>query len=172
MKRFLAFSVMAAIVAMFSFTYAAKKVATPGDIPEYYIEGGGVPVGGVDFVKVSIVAKDKNKVTEEMLGKAAVHGVLFRGYTDASNQGFGGASNHPAVAGSPAAFDQNVDFFGPFFEGGSFMNYVRFVEDSRSVTKVGKEYRVSVKVHVSTPQLKKDLSDKGVNVVRTMGSGF
>lgn len=150
----------------------AKKVTTPGNIPEYIIEGAGVPDGGCDLVKVSVMDKKKNNITEDMLAKAAVHGVLFRGYSSSKNQGFGGSSDHPAVAGSPGVFDQFIDIFQPFFDGGSYMQYIRFIDDGRSVTKVGDKYRVSAIISVSTNQLKKDLSAKGVNVIRSLGSGF
>lgn len=141
-------------------------------IPEYQIEGAGNARGDEALVKVSIITKDKNKVTDAMLGNAAVHGVLFKGYTDTNTQGWGGASTHPALAGSPTAYSEHIDFFEPFFANGDANNYVRIVEDQRGVTKVGKDYKVSAVVRVSTGQLKKDLQSKNVNVIRGLNSGW
>ncbi len=140
-------------------------------IPEYLIEGAGNSRGGESLVKVSVTVKKKTDATDDMLGKAAVHGVLFRGYSDKSTQGYGAASEHAAIAGSPNAYNEHIDFFEPFFKG-DHMNYVRFVDDSRSAVKVGKEYRVSAVVRVSTGQLKKDLQDKKVGAVRSLNSGW
>jgi hypothetical protein len=158
------------VFSVVSISYA-KKESTPGDIPEYVIEGCG-SASGESLVKVSVMAKKAKDITEQQLAKAAVHGVLFRGYSNSTVQGYGESSDHPAVAGGPNAFNQYIDFFEPFFTGGDYMNYVRFLDDSRSVTKVGNMYRVSAKVRVATGQLKKDLSAKGINAIQTLGSGF
>lgn len=149
---------------------AAKKVKSPGNIPEYTIEGAGARTGGEDFVKVSIMAKKKGDITEEQLAKAAVHGVLFKGYSNSSVQGYGEASNHPAIAGSPNAFEQHLDFYQPFFENGDYMKYVRFMDAGRSTTKVGNLYRISAKIKVATGQLTKDMGEQGV--AKRMKDGF
>lgn len=167
MKRIITFVILAALCMNYSF---AKKVEAL--IPDYQIEGAGPGRGDEALVRVYILTKDRNKVDDNMLGKAAVHGVLFKGYTDTKSQGFGGASNHTALAGSPMAYNENIDFFEPFFSSGDHMNYVRFIEDQRKVTKVGKDYKVSAVVRVSTGQLKKDLQSKNVNVIRSLKSGW
>lgn len=158
------------MVVLFTGISYGKK--TEQLIPDYQIEGAGAARGDEALVKVIILAKDKSKVTDDMLGKAAVHGVLFKGYTDTSTQGYGGASTHKAIAGSPTAYTEYIDFFEPFFQNGDYMNYVRIVEDRRGVTKVDKNYKVSAVVRVSTGQLKKDLQDKKINVVKSLNSGW
>lgn len=135
---------------------------------QYQIQGAGVASGGSAVVSVSIVSKKADKVTEDMLIKAAVHGVLFRGYTDSSSSGYGTSSQHPAIMGSPAAYTQHIDYFEPFFSDGQYTGYAQYVDDSRRVVKSGKEYKVSAKVVVSTSSLRKDLEKLGlVNGLRS-----
>ncbi|MCM1370109.1 MAG: hypothetical protein NC204_07020 [Candidatus Amulumruptor caecigallinarius] len=168
MKKLFTLLIVALIAAPFCM---AKKNTIPGDIPEYFIEGAGYS-GGDAKVMVSINAKKTKDVTDAMLGKAAVHGILFKGYNDKGRQGFGEESKHPALASSPMVFDQYIDFFDPFFTGGSYMNYVQIVDDTRKVTKTEKGYRVSCVVRVSKGQLQKDLTSQGINAFRSLGSGF
>lgn len=140
-------------------------------IPDYLIEGAGNARGGESVVKVSVIVKKKSDATDDMLAKAAVHGVLFKGYSDKSTQGYGGASEHSAIAGSPTVYSEHIDFFDPFFRG-DHMNYVRFIDDTRSAVKVGKEYRVSAIVRVASGQLKKDLQSKNIGAIRGLNSGW
>lgn len=160
------------ILLVFIFAGVTNAKKPEANIPEYQIEGAGNARGDEALVKVSILTNNKNKVTDEMLGKAAVHGVLFKGYTDTKTQGYGGASTHRALAGSPNAYTEYIDFFEPFFANGDHMNYVRFVEDQRGVTKVGKQYKVSAVVRVTTGQLKKDLQNQNINVIKGLNSGW
>lgn len=167
MKKFLLFTLMLLVGASFSY---AKKVEAL--IPEYVIDGAGAARAGESLVKVTIYAKKKSDVTDDMLAKAAVHGVLFKGYSDQSKQGFGGNSQHPPVAGSAAAYDEHADFFVPFFQNGNHMNYVTFVDDQRGSIKSDKGYKVSAVVRVATGNLKKYLQDQKVNVVKSLNSGW
>lgn len=166
MKQLIILFLSVLVMANVSFAKNEKDA-----IPEYLIEGAGNARGGESLVKVSVTVKKKTDATDDLLGKAAVHGVLFRGYSDKSTQGYGSASEHAAIAGSPNAYNEHIDFFEPFFQG-SHMNYVRFVDDNRSAVKVGKAYRVSAVVRVSTGQLKKDLQDNKVGAVRSLNSGW
>ena len=52
------------------------------------------------MVSVTIVAKDKN-FREHDFGRCAVHGILFRGYSDAKAAFT--SSSHAAMMGSPMA---------------------------------------------------------------------
>lgn len=134
-------------------------------VPEYDIEGSGTANQGSYLVTVTVITKDK-KIDDSELVKAAVHGVLFRGFTSKEHR----QSQRP-LAGSAAVEAQHVDFFSSFFnEGGAFRNYGQTVSGSRSVVKSGKKYRVSTTVVVNKEQLRKDLEQAGV--VRGLNSGF
>jgi len=135
----------------------------------YQIEGAGQQ-GQRSLVKVTIVAKKKNNVNEDLLAKCAVHGVLFRGYTDTTASGYGDSASHPSIMGSPMSEHQHADFFKPFFLNADYMGYVHFIEDSRQSTKVGKQYKVSAVVSVATVQLKKDLKKAGI--LKGLNSGW
>lgn len=137
---------------------------------QYQIQGAGPANGGSSLVYVTVLAKKADKVTEDMLVKAAVHGVLFRDYTDASASGFGSSSQHPAMMGSPAAYNQHLDFFEPFFRDGQYRGYAQYVDDSRRVVKSGKEYKVSAKVLVSSASLRRDLEKQGL--IKGLRSGW
>lgn len=168
MKKLIAF-LLIVCVGIIS-TDAKKKVEET--IPDYLIEGAGNSRAGESLVKVSVNVKNKADATDAILGVAAVHGVLFKGYSDISTQGYGGASEHHAIAGSPGAYTEHIDFFEPFFKDGRHMDYVRFVDSGRSAVKVGKNYRVSAVVRVSTGQLKKDLQNNKIGAVRGLKSGW
>lgn len=146
---------------MVTLTVSAKDNASE-PAGQYQIQGAGPANGGSSMVYVTVMAKKADKVTEDMLVKAAVHGVLFRDYTDASASGFGASSHHPAMMGSPAAYAQHLDFFEPFFRDGQYRGYAQYVDDSRRVVKSGKEYKVSAKVAVSSASLRKDLEKQGL----------
>lgn len=159
------------LILAFCATCAYAKKEEPL-IPEYLIEGGGPAKGNDAKVKVTIYAKKKDDVTDQMLAKAAVHGVLFKGYQDNSKQGSRASATHPPLASSPTAYDQNADFFVPFFTNGNYMNYVSFIDDGRSVVKSGKQYKVSAIVNVNKNQLTKDLQAENVNVIKSLGTGW
>lgn len=166
MKKFLLIFLM---ILAFGLQSEAKKVEDPAQIPDYLIEGVSARSGQIT-VKVTIITKKPKNVTDAMLAKAAVHGVLFRGSVATGN------GNHSAkfapLAGSPTAYEQHRDFFEPFFANGTYMSYAQLVADTRRQVKAGKEYHVSANVTVAASQLKKDLSDNGVGTVRGLGTGF
>lgn len=134
-------------------------------VPEYDIEGNGTGNQGTYLVKVSVITKNK-KIDDSELVKAAVHGVLFRGFSSKEHR-----QNQRPVAGSPAVEAQHADYFSSFFgDGGAYRNYGQTVGGSRAVVKSGKKYRVSATVTVNKDQLRKDLEQAGV--VRGLNSGF
>lgn len=139
---------------------------TESGTPEYQIEGAGTGNSGTVLVKVTIVGKNKN-VSDAQLGMSAIHGVLFRGYSD-SNSSFT-STNATAMLGSPMAEQQHADFFKSFF-GGTYSSYVQLVSDTRRVVKAGKDWKVSAVVAVSTSQLRQDLEKAGV--LKSLKSGW
>lgn len=140
---------------------SAKKNGE-GLAPQYQLEGAGMTSNSAQQVKVTIISKKKDGVTDADLERAAVHGVLFRDYDDATNAGYGSLASHRAIMSSPTAEAEYIDFFEPFFKKGGYAKYVQLVGDSRRVVKAGKEWKVSAIVRVNTAQLKKDLEKQGM----------
>lgn len=158
-----------ALIVGISFSVDAKKKE---DNWRQNIQLEGVSISRSNaVVKVSIVDKKKDKVTEDIVGKCAVYGILFKGYVikSTTNAGYGDSSQ-PALVGGLAAEQQHIDFFNPFFENGDYAKYVQLINDSRRVTKVGKEYKVSTTVSVNIEQLRKDLEQAGI--LRKLNSGW
>ena len=139
-------------------------------VPDYQLQGAGMTSKNAQQVTITVLTKKKDDITDAELEKAAVHGVLFRDYDDATNAGFGSVASHKAIMGSPTAEAEYVDFFEPFFRDGGYAKYVQIVGDSRRVVKAGKEWKVSVVVRVNTAQLKKDLEKQGM--YKGLGGGW
>lgn len=139
-----------------------------GDDLNYEIESAGVSSSGMTLVKVSVYVKKVKEATSDLLKKAAVHGIVFRGVSASSVTGY---SKQKALVTSPAAAEQYADFFDSFFsDGGRYSVYATMVNSTTETVKVGKEYRVSAVVNVSTDALKKDLKDAGI--IKGMVDGF
>ena len=167
MKKIITF--MLALAMFMPVSISAKKTDA-GAIPEYQLQGAGMTSQSAQQVLVTIVTKKKDNVTDLDLEKAAVHGVLFRDYDDATNSGFGSVASHKAIMDSPSKEGEYMDFFKPFFANGDFKNYCQLVSDSRKVVKAGKEWKVSAIVRVNTHALKKDLGKQGMT--KNLGSGW
>ncbi len=148
---------------------AGAKKNDQGLVDEYQLTGAGMTSDNAQQVVVSILSKKKD-VSDAQLGAAAVHGVLFRDYDDATNSGFGSVASHRAIMGSPSAEAQHIEFFEPFFRNGDCNKYVQIVGDSRRVVKSGKLWKVSATVRVNTTTLRKDLKKQGL--VKNLGSGW
>lgn len=131
----------------------------------YEIEGAGTGVYGSYLVKVMVLTKNKN-INDEEIARCAVHGVLFRGFSNKELR----QSQRP-LAGSPLVETQHADFFKEFFkEGGVAKNYVSSVTGSRQVIKSGKQYKVSAIVTVNKEMLHKDLEKAGI--IKGLNTGF
>lgn len=148
--------VLTAIIIAFGLAFSAGAKQKDQRL-NYEIEGAGVGAQGTYMVKVTIVGKEK-KPSEDVIKRAAVHGVLFRGFSSKEHR----ISQKP-LAGSPANEAQNADFYKDFFaENGTATAYAQIVTGSRQVVKSGKEYRVSDVVIVNKDQLQKDLEAAGI----------
>ena len=167
MKKLLTFALVAMLLSPVA-VFAKKN--DEGLVPEYQMEGAGMTSQNAQQVLITIVTKKKDKVSEKDLEKAAVHGVLFRDYDDATNAGFGSVASHKSIMGSPTAEAEYIDFFEPFFKNGDYAKYVQLVSDSRRVVKSGKEWKVSAIVRVNADALRKDLKKQGM--VKNLGSGW
>lgn len=151
------------LIASISFHAEAKK--DKDAVPEYTIEGAGTATQGNYLVKVTVISKNKH-VTDEQIRRAAVHGVLFRGFSNSEKR-----QSQKPLAGSLANEAQHADFYNDFFsEDGLAKNYASPIEGSRSIKKVDKKYHVTSTVTVSKESLLKFLQDAGV--VKGLNSAF
>lgn len=131
----------------------------------YEIEGAGTGSHGTYLVKVTVITKEK-KIQDELIARCAVHGVLFRGFSNKELR-----QNQRPLAGSAMVEVQHADFFKDFFkEEGMAKNYVSAVNSSRQVVKSGKKYRVSTVVTVNKEQLHRDLEKAGI--IKGLNTGF
>lgn len=138
-------------------TVAASAKKAQEGLPEYEIQGAGTGTQGTYLVQVTITTKDKN-LSEAMIKRVAVNGVLFRGFSDTTSR-----KTQKPLAGSAANEAQHADFYKEFFgEGGTAASYANIVPGSRSMTKVDKMYRVKATVSVNKESLVKYLQDVGV----------
>lgn len=161
MKKFL---ILSLIFLITPFVAMAKK--DKDEVISYQVEAtGATGAQGTYVVKAWVVTKNK-KISDAEIGKCAVHGVLFKGFSNAKTR-----QHQKPVAGSSVVEDQNADFFKAFFaDGGEYANYVQVISNSRSVVKAGKEYKVGADVTVFKEQLRKDLEQKGI--IKGLNTGF
>lgn len=147
---------------LFSFSAGAKK-----DIPlKYDIVCAGSGAQGTYLVQVSVYV-DKSNMSVDMAKKAAVHGIIFRGFSGTQ----GCTSQKPIVRNATVA-QQYADFFGTFFQiNGEFLGYATLMDGSIQTTKVDKkEYRMTAILSVDKDRLRKALEDAGI--VKGLSSGF
>lgn len=168
MKKVLAFTLMAAI--LYPMSAFAKKKDKEGLVPNYQVEGAGMLDNNAVKVCVTVYADRKDKVTDDDFAKCAVHGVLFRDFSDATNAGQGMPSTHYAIMKSPSAETEHFNFFEPFFTEGDAMKYTQVISDTRRVVKSGKKWKISTVVTVNTSALRSDL--KNQHLVKDLGSGW
>lgn len=127
----------------------------------YDIEGVETGQQGTYLVKVYVYSK-KNTVTIEEFKYAAVHGVIFRGFS-----GRGGAQKPFAKI---AAQTQYADFFNAFFNNGDYATYAQVVNPVADRVKVGNEYKIAAIVSVAKDELRETLETAGV--IHSLNSGF
>lgn len=149
-----------AIVLSTCFTFAKKLKITE---TRYDIEGVETGVQGTFLVKVYVYTS-KPEATTEQIKFAAVHGVLFRGF---SGKGF---ATQKALA-RPEIEAQKADFFSAFWGNGDYLAYASIVNAVTDRIKVSnKEYKIGAIVSVSKDSLRKSLEDAGI--IRGLNSGF
>ena len=136
------------------------------DVISYQIEGTGTTAAqGTYNVRTTVVTKNK-KISDVLIAKCAVHGVLFKGFANEQAR-----QHQKPLAGSPMVEKEHADFFEAFFQdNGCYMSYAQMVSSSRSVVKAGKEYKVSAIVTVAKEQLRKDLEAQ--KILKGLSSGF
>lgn len=162
MKRLI--FLLTALMLVSTFSFAKKKGEQ--NVLEYAIEGAGTGTQGTYLVNVTLIVDKASEATDDMLARAAVHGVLFRGFANKE-----GKQSQKPIAGSPAAEASHADFFSSFFQpNGAARNYVEIVNSSRRSKKVDKKHHVTATVTVNKEMLRKDLQDAGV--IRGLNSIF
>ena len=154
------FMLFLTIVLSTSYTFAKKVKVTE---TRYDIEGVETGVQGTFLVKVYVYTS-KPEATTEQIKFAAVHGVLFRGF---SGKGF---ATQKALA-RPEIEAQKADFFSAFWGNGDYLAYASIVNAVTDRIKVSnKEYKIGAIVSVSKDSLRKSLEDAGI--IRGLNSGF
>lgn len=134
-------------------------------LPQYEIIGAGTGSQGTYLVEVTIISK-KNNPDDNIIKQAAVHGVLFKGFSSKEHRQL-----QKPLAGSAANEAQHIDFYTDFFsESGNASNFALIVNGSRKVVKSGKEYRVTATVSVNKEELRSYLETVGV--LKSLNSGF
>lgn len=153
------------LLCVFSAAFSAQAKEDKNAVPEYTIEGAGTATQGNYLVKVTVISKNKH-VTDNEIRRAAVHGVLFRGFSNPEKR-----QSQKPLAGSIANEAQHADFYKDFFaENGKANFFASPVEGSRIVKKVDKTYHVSSIVTVNKESLLKFLKDVGI--VKGLNSAF
>lgn len=149
-----------------SVAIAAASVFGKGyKVPEYSVSGAGSGVQGTYIVEVSVVTGDKN-LSDHDLKLAAVHGVLFRGFSDLTS----GASQKP-LAGGIENEAENASYYEEFFgKKGKAADFADIVPSSRGIMKSGKKHKVWATVAVRKDALRKYLENAGV--VKKLDSYF
>lgn len=110
---------------------------------DYNIIGAGVAKQGYYLVKVEVCTKNKN-LPDNALIKAAVKGVLFRGFSNSGYDNF----QKPLVADATNEVQQ-AGFYKEFFgKNGTAANYGSMINGSRQVVKSSKIYKVSAIIEV------------------------
>ena len=131
----------------------------------YSIQSAGSANQGYYLVEVSAMVDKAKQVSEDIVLKCAVHGVLFRGFAAAQ----GGTAQRP-LTGSAMQEMQHKEFYDAFFQNGSYKSYATFVNGSMKTTRVGKQFKVTGIVSVAKEQLRRDLEKAGM--IKGLSSGF
>lgn len=157
--------VLLLLIAIFTIPFHSDAKGKADSPMAYEIIGSGTGTQGTYLVEISYHTKDK-KISDQALKRAAVHGVLFRGFSNPAAR-----QSQKPLAGGPANEAQHIDFYKEFFsEKGTAADYANLVPGSRSVKKVNKEYVVTATVTVNKETLAKYLQQMGV--IRGLNSAF
>lgn len=150
-------------VFIFLMTFCCNIVAQ--DNPDFDITAAGSGIQGTYLVQIYVYNK-KGKVADDVLKRAAVRGVIFRGVP-----GFDHVPTQPAMA-SPDAEHAKLDFFNAFFaDGGDYLNYANIIPGSYSIIKTAKKgYKVGAKVQILKDDLRRVLEK--ANVSHSLSNGF
>lgn len=140
-------------------------VQAKSDIPEYNIACAGQGTEGYYLVKISVISK-KNKISDIDFKRAAVHGIIFRGYASVNRI----PAQNPLVS-DISLEETRAEYFNAFFsDGGGFEQFASVVTGITERVKVGKQYRISANVQVNKEALQNELRKAGVT--KSLGDYF
>lgn len=155
-------TVLPLLMLLSSFSVSYAKTIDPSKI-RYDIEGVETGVEGTFLVKVYIYT-GKADVGAEEIKYAAIHGVIFRGF---SRKGYG--TQKPIA--SPEIETQKSDFFNAFWKNGDYLPYAEIVDPAAERIKTSKKkYKIGAIVSVSKDTLRKALEKAGI--IKELNSGF
>ena len=158
--KFILLSVLVLIFAGNNDVYAQKD-RQPEPL-KYEIYSDGVGAQGTYLIRVYLFTRNVRKVNDPDLKKAAVHGVLFRGFTSLEK---GGVSQKPLIS-DPTAETQHSKYFKEFFSNeGRFMNFATIIPSSYEVVKGGTKafkYKICVTAQVHKDALRKEMETNGI----------
>lgn len=165
--------VFLSVITLATSCSSVRKVVADQDTLtwQYEIEPAiGQASQGSILVKVWSYSKSQN-VALEQAGKNAVHGVLFKGIAALSSR----YQSQRAIVTDLNAEQTHSAYFKSFFaDRGKYMKYVNFVNNGipapGDIIKVGKEYKVGVRVSVAKDALRKEMEAAGI--VKALGAGF
>lgn len=156
MKRIALFLFFLLQWTMFAFSY---------ELPDYEIRGAGI-TGAQGTYVVNVTVTAGKKTTDEVLKQCAVHGVLFKGFSNIATR-----QSQKPLAGSASVEATHPEFFDSFFsEGGAALNYADEIPNTRKTVKADKKKKVTATIVVNKEQLLKDL--QGAGVVKGLNSIF
>ena len=139
----------------------------PKEVPlKYDIVCAGSALDGYYLVKVSAYADKSSQISNDLVKKCAIHGVLFRGFS-----GSNGCTSQKPLALSPSTEQEHNDFFKAFFSnGGKYMNYATIIDGSITTEKVGKQYKITATISIAKTILRNDLEKAGI--IKSLSNGF
>ena len=145
-----------------TFTSVSAKDDTPGyDYELSLVKENVASTSGFKVFKVWSFGKKKERLTNEIGMRNAIHGLLFKGLA-ASDEGYQGSV--PALV--PDGYESHREYFDLFFESGEFKQFVqltsRGAQQAGDVIKVGKQYKVGLLVQVNVNALRKRLEKDGI----------
>ncbi len=114
------------------------------------------------FDKKPFVAAERSK-------KNAVHACIYKGIPECESRQ--GSGKKPLIQGSVVDPNQKAFLDKFFMDGGEYMRFVTITHEAETTTvKVGKEYKVGVKVAVRYNDLRRYLEEN--KVIRSLTTGF
>ena len=140
----------------------AAKDKKPAVKPSSYeITGAGSGTEGTCLVRVYVYGN----ASDASIERAAVHGVIFRGFSGTSS-----GAVQPAMA-SETLEETFHDFFKSFLdENGACQNYASIVPASYERIKTQKGTKVGAVVQVMRAALRTELEKQGI--IKSLSSGF
>ena len=123
----------------------------------YEIAGNGDGKNGAYLVKVTAFVKNV-KTAKDELKRCAVHGVMFRGFTNTVD---GVSAQKPLIA-DPNIEQTKAEFFNAFYTEKAYERYATITEGSFTSAKVKKGYEVSALMLVNKEDLQHYLEQSGI----------